>query len=216
MKNTTRHSKEHTHRNHFRIILIRGLESIEDNMSLKIGKILGVDTFNSDWYGNEDITAKTSRLDHMVQEGIDLGQKVAIIGISAGAGLGEYYMLRHPHKITLLYSLLGVLQPDIDNPKIVSLSNTSNSFREMTTYLYHHLTPETIYTHHLDTKIIVYSTLGDKVVPYETQSPAWIKVKKIVGKQNHIQTIIKIMLFALYKRLSLMKLAKKNYSEIDT
>lgn len=190
--------------NNYKFILIRGLEDIGDSVSREIGKILGAEAFKSDWYNKkETLSAKLKRLGRMIDKAKDNGQSVVIIGLSAGAGLAESYLLRHPEDLAYIYSLLGVLHPDIHDPNIIKLNKTSSSFREMTHDLYKRLTPQAIHASGLDSKIIAYSSLGDTVVPYKVESPPWVKTVHVVGKQDHVQAIVKIILTGLYKRIRL-------------
>lgn len=146
-------NREQEKQSRFKFILLRGLEDLPDknskwyrtlgiDVSGSIAKSLGAESFDSNWTQSESLEEKLTRLDVEVQKAKDVGQEVMFIGVSAGGGLAEAYILRHPGSITHVFSLLGVLHPDINDPKIIRLNGLSDSFKEMTTELSQKLTPK--------------------------------------------------------------------------
>lgn len=195
----------------FKVILLRGMEDLPDTVSGALGKSLGAVSFNSNWFDKEEnLASKLGRLDGEVQKAKDVGQEVVLIGVSAGGGLAKSYILKHPGSITHVYSLLGVLDPKMEDPKIKRLADQSSSFKELVENLQQNLTEENIKPYHLNQRITAYSSKGDQTVPTIVSAPPWIETRRVVDHGDHAPTIAKLLLEEMPKQLNILAKVPKN------
>lgn len=199
-------------------LLIPGLESkvLEKkylhSLDDKLAKINSAIAFHSDWTSPETFKQKLKRLGQVVESAKQNNQKVIFVGVSAGAALAESWMLLHPHDDTVihLYSLCGVLDPRLDNPLIDALTGPNPSFSEMVVFLRKNLHQKSITDANLPSKITVFSSKDDDVVPREASDPPWVKEVVKIGSDNHIVSIVKMLLgFFKFKKSPFSRLAQK-------
>lgn len=193
-----------------KFILLRGMEDLPDNLSGLIGSFLGATTFNSNWKTPEKLDDKLKRLHLVVKEAKDRGKEVIFIAVSAGAALAMAYTLKNPDNVRHIYSLSGLLNPNLKKMDLSHLTSTSSSFNEVATYLTAELTPETIKRLHLSDKVSAYSSPKgkDSVVPFEATQPDWVKIKRYIGSANHAPTIARILIYDIRSQLNQAAKAK--------
>lgn len=225
--------KKNKKRNKMGFILLGGMEDLEEKQGQWVASKFGAWFFDSEWRGAEDLEAKIGRLNSQVDEMIASGKQVIFFGISAGAGLAVAYTLRYPEKVRYIFSLSGLLDPNLKRMDLSHLTNESSSFREMAEYLTEELTPEAIARVRLPEKVSAYSAYvddsykgdlpdlpdgtrlsSDGVVPLIASLPSWVKernirtvgrVDNVVGKYAHLIGIGKAMMTDVRDQLKIIE-----------
>lgn len=207
------HSKVH-------FILLRGLEDLPDSISATISLSLGVKPFNSNWFDKrEHFKTKLLRLNNDVDAALKQDKIIYFIGVSAGASLAMAYFLHYPKKVSFIYSVCGLLDPDLRRLKLTRFIKISHSFNQTAKYLTAHLTPKNIQKYNLADKVSAYSSTKDDLVPLKASEPSWVTIKKRVKVQhrlprlsrffrwlhltNHVSTITDILLEDINEQIKL-------------
>lgn len=187
---TNNHEKDQSQ---VKVILIRGLEDLNEATTKLLGTISKTDIFNPQWRTDESLVDKASRLDGLVQSALNEGKQPIVIGISAGAAMMEAYMLMYPDKIRHGYSLSGLLNPNFNEINLDHLTSTSPGFKQVAEYLTDNLTPEAIKRLQLPLKISAYNSPDDTIVPLAASHPSWLKNFRSVGRGDHLESIIRAL-----------------------
>lgn len=194
------------------LILLRGVEDLPDKVSGAIAGSLHATAFDSNWQDKESFREKLNRLDKLVDQTLQIKKEIILIGVSAGGGLGMAYMLEYPQKIRHLFSLDGLVDPNLpvnlNKGKMTELCEDNPSFKEMSELLtgkLHlpdgELNQELIKNYHLPDKISTYSSGADEIVPLAVSEPSWIVNKRRVGEGKHATSIARTLIFDLRHEL---------------
>jgi len=202
--------------------LLRGLEDLPDSISATISLSLGVKPFNSNWFDKkEHFKTKLLRLNNDVDAALKEDKIIYFIGVSAGASLAMAYFLHYPKKVSFIYSVCGLLNPNLHRLKLTRFIKMSHSFHQTARYLTSHLTPKNIEKYNLADKVSAYSSTKDDLVPLKASEPSWVTIKKRIKVQhrrprlnrlfrwlhltNHVSTITDILLEDIKKQRKLFE-----------
>ena len=197
--------KNHTE---IEIIIIRGLEDLNENVVDWLAGKLGGRAFDSNWgkrdsKDHESVNDKLTRLNKVVKKAKSENKEVFFVGVSAGATLAVAYMLRYGmDDIRGLFSISGLIYPDMHDPdpvmkeKLRILVGKKASFGEVADYV----TSEFEKRAYMKAKIAeitgVYYSPNDDLVPTKAAAPDWMIKDHIHEEGNlnsHILTIGKTL-----------------------
>lgn len=203
---------------HIQIILLQGMLDI-GLLTPPMAKQINAAPHDPEWY-NKKVSFKKmlARLDEEVKVAKENGKEVILVGVSAGGGLGLAYMLLHPDNVSYLFTLDGVVDPDIPkNGKagnLDDLRHRSDSFREMTDFLTEQLRPKAVLDEELikrlrlADRISTYSSNKDEIVPLAASEPSWVKIKRRVGSGIHAISIGRTLLHDIHKQMKPLEKAR--------
>ena len=190
------------------IILIRGIEDLPEKTAEELGKIFGLEVFDSRWNTTESLDHKIDRLHRLVTKIIKRNQLPVFIGLSAGASIMMVYELIHPGQINLMYSIGGLLNPDLNSLDLSFLTNDHPGFDYASHYLTKNLNNDVAKKHHLPDKVFSYSSPNDPIVPLSASCPSWVKNYYSIdlpfdfGTSTHLISIITALKNEILPRIS--------------
>lgn len=205
---------------HVALILLRGVEDLPDNISGWIAGSLDATPFNSDWKNPENFDQKLRRLNDLVDQEKVSGKEIIFIGVSAGGGLGMTYILAHPDIVRHLFSLNGLIDPNLPvnagGGHMADLCRDNPSFKEMCDLLTGKLhlpdgevNDAVIERFRLKEIVSTYSSgPGDEIVPWSVSEPSWVIKKHRVGPGKHAISIARMLVLDLREQLDQLKKAR--------
>jgi len=160
------------------------------------------EVYDPKWKDENGLEEKVKGLGKIIAKAACNPGPIVVVGISAGAGLTVEYVLRHPGKISHIFSVGGVLNPDPEKQELEPLTSTSRGFKEMAFDLAKRL-KELDFDEKLKLgKIItVYDGIDDEVVPKEALEPIWIKKINKIESKVHLVTIGLALLTDVHNKL---------------
>lgn len=203
---------------HVQIILLQGMLDI-GLLSPPMARQINAAPHDPEWY-NKKVSFKKmlARLDEEVKVAKEDGKEVILVGVSAGGGLGLAYMILHPDNVSYLFTLDGVVDPDIPkNGKAGNLDDLrkrSPSFRDLTDFLTEQLHPNGELDEHLikslrlAERISTYSSNADEIVPLAVSEPSWAKIKRRVGSGIHAVSIGRTLLHDIHEQIKPLERAR--------
>jgi hypothetical protein len=197
----------------YRIVVVQGMADLPGWASNLMAQHLeACEIYDPKWKDENGLEEKLEGLEKIMAKAACNPGPIVVVGISAGAGLVLEHVLRHPGKISYIFSVGGVLNPDPETQELETLTNNSRGFKEMVFDLAKRL-KELDFDEKLRLgKIItVYDGIDDEVVPKEALEPIWIKKINKIESKVHLVTIGLALLTDVHDKLEELggKKAKK-------
>ena len=183
-----------------RVVIVQGMADLPGWANEMMAKQLGAcRLYDPKWKDGKGLEEKLAKLKKTIREADCNNGPVVVVGISAGAGLALEYMLRNPNEIRHLFSVGGVLDPDLEKQRLEHLTRFSVGFREMVESLAKRSKVEKAVA---GRRITAYSAGDeDKVVPKEALEPKWVKKIVRVEVKGHVPMIGTVLMTDVKRKL---------------
>jgi|GEM_PF-6098064 len=183
-----------------RVVIVQGMADLPGWANKMMATQLGAcRLYDPEWHDQKGLAEKLDGLERAIGEAKCNDGPVVVVGISAGAGLVLEYMLRNPSEIKHLFSVGGVLDPDLKKQRLEHLTRFSVGFREMVESLAKRSKEEKAVA---GRRITAYSAGDeDKVVPKEALEPKWAGKIVRVGVRGHVPMIGAVLMTDVKRKL---------------
>ncbi|MFA6602945.1 MAG: hypothetical protein WCT01_04035 [Candidatus Shapirobacteria bacterium] len=194
-------------RSNVEVLVIQGMADLPDFANKMMAKILGANLYDPEWLEKgRSLEKMLLELDELITKDVGKGKRVALVGISAGAGLAMVYLSKHPNKICHIYSVGGVLNPipNSKEEKFSDLMRDSASFAQMAVYLQQwYAEPGIVEMFNLREKVTAYVSGqdgGDGILPEAVLKPDWVKLYE-VGEGDHVESIVEVLMGEIREKI---------------